>query len=102
MKIWHTKTKTATSPAPKRKGHTGSDTSIRSFALKTLAITLALGASIVFLHFNDVKAADQAVDFYCKKYTVTAQNTACKDGWSGKDCNDYDQIDPGSKKICQD
>jgi acetyl esterase/lipase len=102
MKIWHTKTKTAISSAPKSKGRTSNDTSIRSFALKTLAITLALGGSIVFLHFNDVKAADQAVDFYCKKYTVTAQNTACKDGWNGHDCNDYDQIDPGSKKICQD
>lgn len=99
MKTWHKNTKTAISSIKKDSAHTN-DTGIRGFILKTLAVTLVLGSSIVFFHYNNASAADQAIDFYCAKYTAAPQNTACKDGWNGQNCDDYDQIDPGNKGIC--
>lgn len=100
MKIWHKNTKRATSSTQKGSSRT-KDTNLRSFILKTLAVTLALGGSIVVMHYT-ANAAEKASAIYCSKYTSTPQNTACMDGWSGKPCEDYAQFDPGNKSICDE
>lgn len=95
MKVWYKINK---------KSKTSGESSIRGFALKTAAITVAIGGSIIFAHVgvNAAESSDAVMKDYCKKFTVVAQNTACTDGWQGKDCEEYKQFAPENKKICDE
>lgn len=89
MKAWHTiNTKTTK--------HTSG---VRGFALKTLVVTLAIGGAMVFVQ-GTVTAAE-TMENYCKKYTVTAQKTACQEGWKGKDCAEFELFAPENREYCE-
>lgn len=90
MKAWHNLSKTW-----KKNDESG----VRNFAFKTLAVVVAISSVIAFAH-STVTAAETA-DSYCKKFTVSAQKTACHDGWQGKDCTEYEQFAPENREICE-
>ena len=72
---------------------------IHHAALKKLALVpsvIALVALLVALLTITPQASAQSnsnnkptAESFCKQYTKTSENYACKDGWKGADCTDY-------------
>ncbi len=66
-----------------------------SFLLKNktayLAVLLfiSLLTPIFGLSYTATAAEKLTAEAYCKQFTTTSNNYACKDGWKGADCSDY-------------
>jgi acetyl esterase/lipase len=58
-----------------------------------LAALMAVGTILPFFALNRPAEAQQqtklTAEVYCRQFTETSKNYACKDGWKGADCTDY-------------
>lgn len=56
-----------------------------------LATFLLVGLLSPLFAFSQPSSAQQKLtaEAYCKQFTETSNNYACKDGWKGADCTDY-------------
>ena len=55
------------------------------------AVLLFLGVLAPFFTVTGTATAAEKLtaEAYCKQFTTTSNNYACKDGWKGADCSDY-------------
>lgn len=65
--------------------------SIKRFSLLLLALSFPAFtlAPTAFAQQSTQNSKNLTAESWCKKYTVTSENYACKDGWKGADCTDY-------------
>lgn len=66
------------------------------FIFITLCVPLSIAAPTASAQ------STTTAESYCKQFTVTSENYACKDGWKGVDCTDYlITHDESHVSICQ-